>query len=154
MSVYDSLHTPSYQPFPSLSTCWNNARLGTRLPSYQPFPSLSTCCNNARLGTRLPSYYSIFLIMPFLILIPLFPFPFSHPTSPALVSRCLQTLVLLLPDIRKHFQLRLAIKQHILLTHFDQVSEVTQLLPHVRVTKCVLSANVLVCRLGLVREAL
>ena len=28
------------------------------------------------------------------------------------------------------------------------------LLPHVRVTKCVLSANVHVCRLGLVREAL
>ena len=28
------------------------------------------------------------------------------------------------------------------------------LLPHVRVTKCVLSVNVLVCRLGLVREAL
>ena len=28
------------------------------------------------------------------------------------------------------------------------------LLPHVRATKCVLSTNVLVCQLGLVREAL
>ena len=31
---------------------------------------------------------------------------------------------------------------------------IARMLPHVRVMKCVLSANILVCRLGLVREAL
>ena len=46
----------------------------------------------------------------------------SH--SLALVSRCLQAMLLLIPAIRRHFQLRLATKQHILLTQFDQVTQV------------------------------
>ena len=33
-------------------------------------------------------------------------------------------MLLLIPAIRRHFQLRLAIKQHILLTQFDQVTQV------------------------------
>ena len=32
--------------------------------------------------------------------------------------------MLLIPMIRRHFQLRLAAKQHILLTQFDQVTQV------------------------------
>ena len=33
--------------------------------------------------------------------------------------------MLLVPMIRRHFQLRLAVKQHILLTQFDQVTQVS-----------------------------
>ena len=33
-------------------------------------------------------------------------------------------MLLLIPAIRRHFQLRLATKQHILLTQFDQVTQV------------------------------
>ena len=43
---------------------------------------------------------------------------------PALVLRCLQAIQLLIPDMRRHFQWRLPQKQHVLLTHFDHVSEV------------------------------
>ena len=32
--------------------------------------------------------------------------------------------MLLIPDIRKHFELRLVSKQHVLLSQFDQVTEV------------------------------
>ena len=45
-------------------------------------------------------------------------------THTALVLRCLQAVQLLIPDIRRHFQWRLPQKQHILLTHFDHVTEV------------------------------
>ena len=39
-------------------------------------------------------------------------------------------------------------------TPVPKVTREEWLLPHARVTKCVLSSNVLVCQLGLVREAL
>ena len=42
----------------------------------------------------------------------------------ALVLRCLQAVQLLVADIRRHFQCRLPHKQHILLSHFDHVTEV------------------------------
>lgn len=61
--------------------------------------------------------------------ITLHPFHIKHPPfhahiPPALVLRCLQAVQLLIPDIQRHFQWRLPPKQHVLLIHFEQVSEV------------------------------
>lgn len=44
----------------------------------------------------------------------------------AMVSRCLQAIMLLIPNLKRHFQQRLASKQHILLTQFDKVTGVRE----------------------------
>ncbi len=42
----------------------------------------------------------------------------------ALVFRCLQALMLLIPDIKAHFRKKLTPKKCVLLQQFDQVQEV------------------------------